>query len=400
MNPIRLTPLAAACTIALLGSAAAQPIPPANVPGGSPPGVYSPPPSSPPPPGQYGGPGQQGTTNSACVRLESELARLDAGNGGPDSSRRYEDAIARQRFELDQTTAQGRRLGCDSGGGFFLFGSPKPPQCDQINAQITRMRSNLDRMINEMNQSRGGSMDLNRDMQRRQILAALQQNNCGSQYRSAPPQQAARQRGFLETLFGGWQEESNINASPLDLPSSSTFRTLCVRTCDGYYFPISYATVPSRFGEDERTCKRLCPAADVALYTHRNPGEEIEQAMSLAGLPYTQLPAAFKYRQEYNSACSCRAAGQSWADALGVGRDATVQQGDIIVTDERAKQLAQPRVANQPPKGNANTPATPAQNQQQPATGDNTQPQTPQDQATPSGERKVRTVGPQFYPVR
>ena len=279
----------------------------------------------------------------------------------PTTPGSYEDAIARQRFELDQTTAQGRRLGCDSGGGFFLFSSPKPPQCDQINAQITRMRSNLDRMISEMNQRRGGGMDLNRDLQRRQILAALQQNNCGSQYRSAPPQQATRQRGFLETLFGGWREESDINASPLDLPSSSgsTFKTVCVRTCDGYYFPISYATVVSRFGEDERTCKRLCPAADVVLYTHRNPGEEIEQAVSISGRPYTELPTAFKYRQEYNSACSCRAAGQSWADALGVGRDATVQQGDIVVTEERAKQLAQPRAASQPVRGGTTTPATP-----------------------------------------
>jgi hypothetical protein len=398
MNLSRFSILVAACTIALLGEAAAQPLPPANVPGGAPPGVYVPPPPSggyPPSSGGYVPPGQQGTTNSACVRLQAELARLDSGSAGADT-RSYDDAIARQRFELDQTTAQGRRLGCDSGGGFFIFGSPKPPQCDQINTQITRMRSNLDRMISEMNQSRGGSMDLNRDMQRRQIIAGLQQNDCGTQYRSAAPQQAARQRGFLETLFGGWREESDINASPLDLPSSSgsTFKTLCVRTCDGYYFPISYATVTARFGEDEQTCKRLCPAAEVVLYTHRNPGEEVEQAVSLAGNAYTQLPTAFKYRQEYNSACSCRAAGQSWADALGVGRDATVQQGDIIVTDERAKQMAQPRAANQPARGGtANTPATPAVSGQ-PSAGDAGQ------QTQPAGERKVRTVGPEFYPVR
>ena len=399
MNPIRFAQLTALVTIALQSGAAAQPIPPGNVPGGAPPGVYVPssPPGGaymPPPPG--GSPGlPQDTTNSACVRLEAELARLDAGNAGPDSIRRYEDAIARQRFELDQTTAQGRRLGCDSGGGFFLFSSPKPPQCDQINTQITRMRSNLDRMIAEMNQSRGGTMDLNRDLQRRQIIAALQQNNCGAQYRSAPPQQAARQRGFLETLFGGWREESDINASPLDLPSSSTFKTVCVRSCDGYYFPISYATVASRFSEDERTCKRLCPAADVALYTHRNPGEEIDQAVSLTGQAYTSLPTAFKYRQEYNSTCSCRAPGQSWADALGVGRDATVQQGDIIVTEERAKQLAQP-IASKPARSSTAAPAT---TPTPPATSDTAQPAQP-DPSAQTGERKVRTVGPQFYPVR
>ena len=47
------------------------------------------------------------------------------------------------------------------------------------------------------------------------------------------------------------------------MAQSGTFRTLCVRTCDGFYFPISYATTPARFAEDERTCQRLCPAATV-----------------------------------------------------------------------------------------------------------------------------------------
>ena len=41
-----------------------------------------------------------------------------------------------------------------------------------------------------------------------------------------------------------------------------TFRTICVRTCDGFYFPISYATSPDRFRDDEQTCQRMCPAAE------------------------------------------------------------------------------------------------------------------------------------------
>ena len=191
----------------------------------------------------------------------------------------------------------------------------------------------------------------------------------------------ARSRGFLEKLFGGWQEESDINAAPLQMPSSSTYRTLCVRSCDGYYFPVSYATVPARFGEDERTCQRLCPAAEVHLYTHRNPGEEVDQAVSINGEPYTQLPAAFKYRTEYNPSCSCRSPGQSWAEALGVGKDQTVQQGDIVVTDERAKQLAQPK---QRGSNAQNSPNDPSQ----------------KTVTRPDGERKVRIVGPEFYPVR
>jgi len=61
-----------------------------------------------------------------------------------------------------------------------------------------------------------------------------------------------------------------------------------------------------------------------------------------------------------------------------------------------AKQLAQPRLPVQPARG-AGTPATPA-NSAQPAAGDAAAP--PAEQPAQSGERKVRTVGPQFYPVR
>lgn len=381
----RLTGLTAAFGLMLLAGAAAQPVPPGNVPNSPPPGVYPPP----PPGGQ-----PSGQTNSVCLRLEGALAQLDAGaNGGQDTSRRYEEAIARQRYELDQTIMQGRRLGCDQGGGFFIFGAPRrPPQCEQINDQIARMRTNVDRMTGELSRSRGGG-DVNRDLQRRQLLISLQQNNCGPQYRNAAPQQQAHSKSLLEKLFGGWQEESDINAAPLDVPNvptSSTFRTLCVRTCDGYYFPISYATVPSRFAEDDRTCKRLCPAAETALYTHRNPGEEIEQAVSISGQPYTALPTAFKYRQEFNPNCSCRSAGQSWADALGVGKDQTVQQGDIIVTEERAKQLARPKQPGQA----ATTPKAPGQAA---PTESNPASQSP---AQAESERKVRVVGPEFYPTR
>lgn len=389
MTLVRFTGLTAACGLMLLTGAAAQPIPPGNVPNGAPPGVYTPPPG-----GQRSGP-----TNSVCLRLEGALAQLDsaANNAAPDTSQRYEDAIARQRYELDQTIMQGRRLGCDSGGGFFIFGAPRrPPQCDQINHHISRMRGNIDRMTAELSHTRGGS-DVNRDMQRRRLLVSLQQNNCGPQYRSAAPQQQAHSKNFLEKLFGGWQEESNVNAAPLavpNVPASSTFQTLCVRTCDGYYFPISYATVPARFAEDERTCKRLCPAAETALYTHRNPGEDMKQAISISGQPYTALPTAFKYRQELIPNCSCRAAGQSWADALGVGKDQTVQQGDIIVTKERAKQLAQPKQAKQQPGGGGAPSKTTSEKPE--TSGGPAQ----QNQAHAESNRKVRVVGPEFYPTQ
>ena len=136
-------------------------------------------------------------------------------------------------------------------------------------------------------------------------------------------------------------------------PQSGTFRTVCVRTCDGAYFPVSFATVQARFADDERTCKALCPAAEANLFAYRNPGEDINQAVSINGQPYTSLPNAFKYRTEFNPSCACKAAGQTWSDALKSVDDkaAVEQQGDIIVTEESAKKMQQR--AQQPAKSHA-----------------------------------------------
>src|SRR4029078_213069 len=89
-----------------------------------------------------------------------------------------------------------------------------------------------------------------------------------------------------------------------------TFRTVCVRTCDGFYFPISYATSSDRFRDDEQTCQRMCPGSGLSLYTYHNPGEEMGQAVSLNGRPYTELPTAFSYRKALTPACSCRKPGE------------------------------------------------------------------------------------------
>ena len=97
------------------------------------------------------------------------------------------------------------------------------------------------------------------------------------------------------------------------------------------------------------------PGGGGYLFSYRNPGEDINQAVSIAGQPYTSLPNAFKYRTEFNPSCACKAAGQTWSDALKSVDDkaAVEQQGDIIVTEESAKKMqqrARSRRARLPPR--------------------------------------------------
>src|SRR6202007_1385623 len=113
----------------------------------------------------------------------------------------------------------------------------------------------------------------------------------------------------------------------------------------------SCATVPARSPDEEKTGKALCPAAESSLYAYRNPGEDMSQAVSINGQPYSSSPNAFRYRQEFNPSCSCKAAGQTWADALKSIDDkaAAEQQGDIIVTEESAKKMQQQRLGKAAP---------------------------------------------------
>ncbi|WP_370111245.1 DUF2865 domain-containing protein [Bradyrhizobium yuanmingense] len=347
----------------------------------------------PPQPGQNGlGP------NPMCVRLEAQLAALDRGGGDAareEQIRRYQDSQAKQQAELDRVTMQAKRMGCDSSGFFSLFNG-QSAQCGPVNTQIQQMRANLDQITGSLERLRGGpGANPERDNQRRSVLMALAQNNCGPQYANAVQQQGGG--NFLSNLFGGNNPNNPQAMPPSDLgPQSGTFRTVCVRTCDGAYFPISFATVPARFPDDEKTCKALCPAAEAVLYSHRNPGEDMNAAVSIGGQPYTALPTAFKFRSEFNPSCSCKAAGQTWADALKSADDkaAAEQQGDIIVTEESARKMQQQRLNKGAPQpANAKKGAAPA-----PATAA-APVATPPADASPASENKpIRSVGPTFLP--
>jgi hypothetical protein len=169
-----------------------------------------------------------------------------------------------------------------------------------------------------------------------------------------------------------------------------TYRTVCVRTGDGFYYPISFSTTPDRFQQDADTCRRTCPAADVQLYYYHNPGEEMAQAISLSGSRYADLPTAFEYRKKLTGV-SCRRPGESWADALKTdGPDTTVEAGDVVVTEQNARRLSQPApgAGGKPPKQDTQAQPVPAAT----ALGE-----APGEQVDPV-KRKVRTVGPTFLP--
>ncbi|MGE5510881.1 MAG: DUF2865 domain-containing protein [Bacteroidota bacterium] len=91
-------------------------------------------------------------------------------------------------------------------------------------------------------------------------------------------------------VYGGWQ---------------GAYRTVCVRLCDGYYWPISFATTPANFEHDRDKCESSC-GSPARLYVFRNDGDP-EDMVDLYGRPYRNLKTAFLYRSQYDANCKCKA---------------------------------------------------------------------------------------------
>lgn len=322
--------------------------------------------------------------NPICQRLEGQLQVITRGGDQAQDAqaRRYEEAIIRQEAELERTVLQARNQGCESTGLFSIFNG-QAAQCGPLTNRIQQMRTNLDRMISDLQRIRPGNAAGDREGQRRSVIVALAQNNCGPQY-AAAAREFQQGGGLFGGLFGG-----NVLPGPEGGPVGNTFRTVCVRTCDGFFFPISFATSEGRFADDEQKCQRQCPASEARLFVHRNPGEDMNQAVSTNGQPYSSLPNAFKYRQEFNPSCLCKPANQSWADAMKhLDERGALGEGDIVVTDERAKKMSQPvRDTRQ-----SSQKQTSAGNSDQNKSSEISTPQAAP--AQPSG--KIRAVGPIF----
>lgn len=107
-------------------------------------------------------------------------------------------------------------------------------------------------------------------------------------------------------------------------PSASSWSGgFCVRTCDGYYFPL----IPSERTTRQKSCEYACPSAPMAIYY----GSAIEGARNYKGEKYTSLKTAFSFRDKATPRCSCNRPENSQAFFVRIARsDPTLRAGDII----------------------------------------------------------------------
>jgi hypothetical protein len=261
-----------------------------------------PPPVPAPIPGGGGGFAQPQAPRGAanvCLQLEQRLVSETQRTGSP------RDQLPRIEQELRQAEAQQRQAQTALDRGecfewfFFQKSLKKSPQCIRANDDLERARRRVSELDVQRNQLQGSGTSSFRD----EIIRDLARNNCGPQY--AQEARKLDRGGFWQTDEDPPQKADNSQFGNLPF---ATYRTVCVRTCDGYFFPISFSTLPNHFQRDADLCQSRC-AAPVELYFYQNPGGDIKQAISVkTQQPYTSLRTAMRYQKEYVAGCSCKEA--------------------------------------------------------------------------------------------
>ena len=151
---------------------------------------------------------------------------------------------------------------------------------------------------------------------------------------------AAQAQDFFSQLFGGFNRprhqpyvqmpfagDDDRGYTPRGEGRSRSYgggggQAYCVRTCDGRYFPVTATDNASRAA----SCSKLCPASETKVYS----GSSIDDATADNGKSYSDLPNAFRYRNELVGGCTCNGKDQVGLASVKIENDPTLRKGDIV----------------------------------------------------------------------
>ena len=116
-----------------------------------------------------------------------------------------------------------------------------------------------------------------------------------------------------------------------DAPVRLGRKSMCVRLCDGFAFPVGAYNGDGDRASHEATCQAECPGAQTALYVLPNGSEALAEATEArSGRAYSQMPAAFHYTTFLEDSCSCHPRGGGRLASLL--HDFTLRRGDAVMT--------------------------------------------------------------------
>ena len=304
----------------------------------------------------------------ACTRIAQQITSLSLqGNDGgdPDRAAFVNRQIQAQRAEMQRVTAYMRQIGCNQQG--LQFGGDASAECVPLGQRVKALQQGVARLSQQNLQGdRGASA-----ARRQTLLNAYDSYGCTDPIYDGDAASSPDFRTNNDTLYDrnvqsrrsgvtiGPQGTGLVPPSPDtdDDPGSSVTigsasdpsplappqggfagrQPVCVRLCDGFFFPIAGASTPAQAQE---MCQAQCPQTQASLFL-RAPNGEITDATDLTGQPYSALPNALKYRTKADEACTCRRADQSWGTTLKPAEDKLEKRSDeLTVTPKNQNDIA------------------------------------------------------------
>ena len=288
-----------------------------------------------------------------CAALRAEIDGLRR----PIDAGRPEVALRQQRLELQRSHERMEDLGCNGANGL----DPDPPECEVVARRVQRLEDGLQSLESQA----AGAPPIESDMRRRltnQFDASC--TGVGDESARLPDLSGS-------SILPGPEDAPTMMPvdpdAPPDVPKTKLSRVICVRQCDGAFYPLAVDVAPDQVDGLDQICKAQCPNAQASAYTLR-ADEDVAQAVTSDGSTYQALPSAFAYQKASVPACTCRAPNASWAETLAQAETMLQpQKGDVTVTPAIAASMARP--VAKPPAAAASAQSAASATAPKPASG-------------------------------
>ncbi len=274
-----------------------------------------------------------------CSRINEQLVELDRETGDPNRAAQISRQAEAQISEANRIQSHMRRMGCDEQS--TLMGTDQLGECGALSQQVQNYRQNAVQLRSQSAYGLSASVE----ERRHALLSSYSNYGCDRQRTKRNDEDYS---GSSVTIMPAQPDTNDVpgyeraepELAPLEPAKPRGFgaaQPVCVRLCDGYFFPLSGVSTRS---DAQDMCQAQCPSAKTKVFYRAN-GAEIGEASDVDGQTYSALPNALKYRTRTDQSCLCRKTGESWGATLKPAEEKVVGgTGDMVVTDKTADEIA------------------------------------------------------------
>jgi hypothetical protein len=207
-----------------------------------------------------------------------------------------------------------------------LFGAASPPQryysdlAPSYRASAPREGS---RRARHAKKARGHYAQARRQLVERRKFAL-------ARHAAAPER---RRAGAIEMASPAPNRIFKVSAATGGASVGVSRRAVCVRACDGYYFPALPVSRASDLAAQQASCEKLCPGAQSTLFLLPEGSDRIEEARAARrGETYAALLSRLDPNDARAKSCSCQTEATAAAATRALLSDSTLRPGDSVIT--------------------------------------------------------------------